>query len=164
MIPAKEFRDILGRFATGVTIVTAQWEGEIYGMTVNSFASVSLVPPLVLFCATPDGRTLALIEKSGTFAVNFLTSQQLELCQRFAGQTAHPENDRFAGLVHTPGAHSAAPLLANCLAHLECRVVSIQPAGDHHVVLAEGISALAGVNEEPLLFFRGHYPTLSAAP
>ncbi len=155
MDPA-ELRRVFGMFATGVTIVTARDpEGGYVGMTVNSFTSVSLDPPLVLWCLDRAAWSLPAFVGSGAYAVNVLAAGQEELSNRFARRG----EDKFAGLEVTEG-HGGAPLLPGCLAHLQCRLVDTHEAGDHLVLVGEVVEADAS-GGEPLLFFGGRYGRLA---
>lgn len=155
----KDFRQTLSRFATGVVVVTTHWQGHAYGMTVNSFTSVSLDPPLVLFCASPRGHTPQAIRDAGIYGVSILAVDQLDLCKRLAGMTQVEEVDRFEGLPHTlsPG---GVPWMDGCLGWLECRVEQVWEAGDHQVMLARVTQIRRGHDHEPLLFFNGQWPTI----
>jgi len=144
----------MGCFATGVTIVTTKSDGELYGMTVNSFTSVSLQPPLVLVCLAKDARTTPAVQARGWFAVNILQEGQVELSNRFA----QSEEDRFAGLKFSLDEYGL-PILPGCIAHLVCRVYRIDPGGDHIIVLGEVVKA-EFQEAAPLLFFRGGYAAI----
>ncbi len=150
------FRKCLGRFATGVTVVTTRVEDRIHGMTVNSFTSVSLVPPLILFCPKNGTRTFEMLKSSGVYAVNVLSGEQAYISERFAGMLTD-DADRFAGLGHTPGPLTGCPLLTGCLAHLECRLVDHHRAGDHNICVAEVIGLSAPGEGDPLLYYSGNY-------
>ena len=163
-VDAQEFRRTLGRFATGVVAITAMWEGHPYGMTVNSFASVSLDPPLVLFCSYPNGHTCRAIQASGAYGVSIMSQQQMELCKRFAGMTPVEEMDRFLGLDYARSPVLGVPWMADCLAWLECRLVNSWPAGDHVVLLGQVEQTRLGAGADPLLFFNGHWPTIQSSP
>ncbi len=156
----QEFRRVLGRFATGVTIVTSNHQGRAFGMTVNSFTSVSLKPPLVLFCAGSSGLTAAAIQASQNFAINILSLDQHELCRRFAGQTADPEEDRFQELAVRPAPQTGSPWLEGCLGWLDCRLHQIVTAGDHLILLGEVLALERGEAVDPLIFFEGGWPTV----
>jgi flavin reductase (DIM6/NTAB) family NADH-FMN oxidoreductase RutF len=151
----KSFRRTMGCFATGVTIVTTKSEGEPYGMTVSSFASVSLQPPLVLVCLANDARTAAAVQARGWFAVNILGQNQAALSSRFAQM----ENDRFSDVEYSLNERDL-PILAGCLAHLSCRVFRVDPAGDHLLVLGEVVEADFR-EAAPLLYFRSAYADLA---
>jgi flavin reductase (DIM6/NTAB) family NADH-FMN oxidoreductase RutF len=155
MIDSDLFRAVLGRFATGITVVTAS-DGAAapHGMTVSAFSSLSLDPPLVLVCVANDATMAPLLARSETFAVNVLSDGQEALSRRFAGKI----DDRFAGVGYRIGEHGN-PLLDDVLAWLECRIVARHPAGDHVIVV--GQVADAGVRDgRPLLYYRGGYAQL----
>lgn len=157
---AKEFRQVLGCFATGVTAITAQRQGNPYGMTVNSFASVSLTPPLVLFCATPGGETYRAILESQHYAVNILAQEQQDIALRFAGMTPIGEENRFDGLDYDPSPQSQSPWLNGCLAWLDCKIVQTIEAGDHVLMLAQVLELRKAAAASPLLFFSGQWPKI----
>ena len=158
---ARHFRDVLGRFATGVTVVTSMSNGEPVGMTCQSFCSVSLSPPLVLFCPAKTSRAWPLMRQAGFFCVNVLRADQSELSNAMA--TKGPE--KYDGVGWSP-AKSGAPLLDGVVGYVDCTVESVQEAGDHYVVIGrvqdlgfgpDGAEAAGG--EAPLTFFRGRYGT-----
>lgn len=152
-----EFRRILGHFATGVTIVTADLDGEPVGMAANAFSSVSLDPPLVLFCAAKSSSTWPRIRESGSYAVNILGEHQEEVCRRFATKGA----DRFADVVfHT--AATGAPVISDSIAFVDCTIEAEHDAGDHTIVVGRVIElGLLREDAPPLLFHRGAYPRLA---
>ena len=152
-VDPRQFRDAMGHFATGVTVLTTRHEGELHGMTANSVTSVSLDPMLILVCLMKDARTALAIQAAERFAVNILTEGQDELSQRFA----RPGQDHFEGLELMEGPHGL-PLLPGCLAHLAAQVTEIVPAGDHDVVFGEVDHVHVNPNGgSPLLFFQGGY-------
>ncbi len=126
---ARRFRDVLGRFATGVTVVASMSDGKPVGMTCQSFTSVSLDPPLVLFCPAKTSRAWPLIQRAGFFCVNLLSHDQLELSNGFAAKGT----DKFAGVPWQPSA-TGAPLLEGVLGWVDCTVYAVHEAGDHYVV------------------------------
>lgn len=152
----REFRRIMSRFPTGVTVVTARGpEGEPSGVTASSFTSVSLDPLLVLVCLDLRSETLPRIEAAGAFAVNILGAAAESLAWRFA---ANDRDGRFAGLAleFAPG---GSPLLEEAVAWLECRLWRTVDAGDHRLVL--GAVTSGGVREgEPLVWFGGGFRRL----
>ena len=153
-----KFRDVLGRFCTGVTVVTSISDGVPVGMTCQSFTSVSLDPPLVLFCPAKTSRAWPRIQRSGHFCVNLLSHDQLELSNGFAAKGA----DKFAGVSWRPSV-TGAPLLDGVLGWVDCRVYAVHEAGDHYVVIGRVMDL--GVEEapHPLLFYRGKYARTDAA-
>ena len=149
------FRAVLGRFASGVTVVTARGaDGRDAGMTVSAFCSVSLEPPLVLVCIARDASLHPLLADGLPFAVNILAGGQEALSRRFSG----PDPNRFEGIGFVRGQRGVA-LLDDVLAHLECRVVALHPAGDHTIVVGQVESAVVHP-DRPLLYYRGGYAQL----
>jgi flavin reductase (DIM6/NTAB) family NADH-FMN oxidoreductase RutF len=149
------FRRACGAFATGITVATVLGhDGKPHGMTVNSFTSVSLHPPLVLVCVAHKAATHGSFAHAKTFAINILADDQRELSVRFS--STHP--NRFEGLDWTTGP-LGAPILAGALAVLECETRERITAGDHTIFLGE--ARLASVKEgQPLLYFGGRYAEL----
>lgn len=149
------FRAALGRFASGITIVTARdADGRDVGMTVSAFSSLSLNPPLILVCVDHGASVAPVLESATTFAVNILCEDQEPLSRRFAER----EVDRFDGVAYERGQLGVA-LLSGTLAHLECRTVTRHVAGDHTILVGEVVAT--EVHEgNPLLYYRSGYGTL----
>lgn len=148
------FRRALGRFVTGVTVVTTRdAEGRPIGLTANSFNSVSLDPPLVLWSLARRSANLAAFEAASHFAVNILADDQTALSERFA----RPSEDRFAGLDWTEGL-GGAPVLAGCAATFECRTESRHEGGDHVIFLGR-VERFDHAERVPLAFHGGRYAT-----
>lgn len=154
-VDQKEMREVCGQFITGVAVVTSSTEDGPVGITVNSFTSVSLSPPLVLFCIHHQSPVLPAILESGVFAVNILAEDQAELCHSFAKRATA----RFSDIKSVPGV-TGAPILPEALAYLDCSVVSQHRGGDHYIIVGEavGIGLLRPGN--PLTFFRSAHPRL----
>lgn len=149
------FRSVLGRFATGVTVVTTRdAEGRDHGMTVSAFGSVSLDPPLVLCCIEHGAAMRSVVENASMFAVSILSASQEALSRRFSER----ENERFDGIGYERG-QSGAALLTGALAWLECRIVARHEAGDHTIIIGEVENAEAH-RGAPLLYYRGGYNQL----
>jgi flavin reductase (DIM6/NTAB) family NADH-FMN oxidoreductase RutF len=148
------FRQALGHFATGVTVVTTEHQGQLYGMTVSSFASLSLRPPLVLICIEKGLNTHEAIAASGRFAVNILEQRQEHLSRRFA---THDDN-KFLGVAwHT--SQFGLPVLEGVLTVIECQLRDAVPGGDHTIFIGEVMDAQ--VNQgSPLLYYRRGYREL----
>ena len=149
------YRTVLGHFATGVTIITAMDGNEPIGVSANSFSSVSLDPPLVLFCASKDSSTWPKIEAAGKFTVNILNEHQEDVCRVFATKGA----DRFSRIGWRPSA-GGSPILHDALAYIDCTIRDQHDAGDHLIVV--GLVQELGVlgDEGPLIFYRGGYGQL----
>jgi flavin reductase (DIM6/NTAB) family NADH-FMN oxidoreductase RutF len=151
-----EFRKALGCFATGVTVITVDYEGEIHGMTANAFASVSLDPLLVLVCVDQRARTHAHLHAKKRFGVNILSQAQRSISEYYARTTrANEEAERQAGARFERTAHGT-PVLQGALAYLECRLHTTQSAGDHTIFIA-AVEDVVVHDGEPLLFFKGEY-------
>jgi flavin reductase (DIM6/NTAB) family NADH-FMN oxidoreductase RutF len=148
-----ELRKALGRFATGVTVVTTMTPTGPLGMTANSFASVSLDPPLVLWSPARRSRRFPAFEAASHFAIHVLSAGQRPLAERFA-RSGHD----FAGLEFEAG-HGGAPLLAGCSARFECRHAAGYDGGDHLIVMGE-VLRLVEADVPPLIFHRGRYSAL----
>ena len=154
-IPApdpRSFRDAAGRFATGVAFVTAAPGGEPAGLIVNSFASVSLEPPMVSFCPSRASLTWSRMRRAGHFGVNVLARRH----EGFAARATPAGADRFAVLDWQPG-RSGVPLIEDALASLECEIVAEHPAGDHWIVVAAVRDVRIAPIHEPLVFFGGSF-------
>ena len=149
---AKDFRHVLGHFPTGVVAITALDDERPIGMTIGSFTSVSLEPPLVAFLPDKSSTTFPQIAAFGKFAVNVLSAEQESLCRRFATSGS----DKFAG-VRWSLSSSGCPRLADALAWVDCEIVDVLDAGDHSIVLGRVIDLAVGEDASPLLFFRGGY-------
>jgi flavin reductase (DIM6/NTAB) family NADH-FMN oxidoreductase RutF len=151
-IDPRDFRNALGTFATGVTIITATGaDGKPYGLTCNSFASVSLNPPLVLWSLGVYSSSLTVFQNASHFVVNVLGSSQQALANKFAKSSG----DKFAGVDWSPGLGDA-PLLPDSVASFQCRSVNRYYGGDH-VIFLGAVEAYSYNRNEPLLFARGTY-------
>jgi flavin reductase (DIM6/NTAB) family NADH-FMN oxidoreductase RutF len=154
-LDSEQLRRAMRAWTTGVTVVTATHTGQQYGMTVNSFTSISLEPPLVSLALKKLTHTHELVEKSGEFAVTILSSVQKELSDRFAGK--HPEiKDRFEG-VPTETLSINAPLLKGGIAYFNCRVVNSISIGENTLFVAEVIAAQGDGTGEPLVYHNRVY-------
>ncbi|MFI5232239.1 MAG: flavin reductase family protein [Gemmatimonadales bacterium] len=155
-INATTFRHALGRFPSGVTVVTVRGaDGRDFGMTVSAFASVSLNPPLVLVCIGDDATIAGAVADAGHFAVSVLAEDQDALAQRFA----ESDTDRFAGTTVSRGTTGIA-LLDGAVAHLECAIVARHRGGDHTIVVGEVLAATAVEDGRPLVYQRGAFRRL----
>ncbi|MFD9904225.1 flavin reductase family protein [Streptomyces sp. NPDC059063] len=155
MLTQRGFRDVLGRFGTGVVLVTAETDGGPAGMAVNSFTSVSLDPPLIALCAALTSTTWPAVRATGGFAVTILSDAQEEVCRTFSARGA----DRFAGVewVRTP---AGRPVPVDGLGWLDCRIRTVQIEGDHELVVAEATNWSIGADVSPLIFHSGRYAGL----
>ena len=148
------FRRTLGSFASGVTVITTQdpASGKPVGVTVSAFSSVSMDPPLVLFCLDKHSTSLLSVNANGHFAVNILAADQTELSNLFASKA----EDKWAGVFHRPGL-AEVPVLAGTAAHMECTVVKEVDGGDHMIIIGQVEAASYNQDLQPLVYFRGAY-------
>jgi flavin reductase (DIM6/NTAB) family NADH-FMN oxidoreductase RutF len=154
-IDPRELRNVMGHFATGVTIITTKdAAGKPFGLTANAFTSLSLDPPLLLICVDKKVDCYACFEASKVFAVNFLSEGQSQLSTRFATKGI----EKFEGVPYKLGELGVA-LLDGALAHIECKLVSAYEGGDHTIYVGE-IQNATVLGDRPLLFFKGKYYTL----
>ena len=152
---AQDFRAALGMFATGVTIVTARGaDGAPVGLTANSFNSVSLKPPLVLWSLARSAGSMPAFERGSHYAINILAAEQHALAERFAGKSV----DRFADLVFREGA-GGAPILEGAAAVFECFNRSRYEEGDHVIFVGEVERCACRAGAQPLIFHGGRYFT-----
>lgn len=150
------FRSVLGRFATGVTIVTTRdATGHDHGMTVSAFSSLSLDPPLVLVCVDHQASMFNTLMTAPFFVVNILSTSQEALSRRFSNLDA---DHRFDGVGFTRNAHGI-PILDDVLAHLECRVTTRHDGGDHTIFVGQ-VEHATSRDDRPLLYYRGGYAQL----
>jgi flavin reductase (DIM6/NTAB) family NADH-FMN oxidoreductase RutF len=157
---ARTYRDLIGHFATGVTVVTTASDGLLHGMTANAVSSVSLDPVLLLVCVARDETCNEQMRAAGRFAVNVLSADQLALSDVFA-QKAEPEQGSLRGAAFHIGPHGS-PILEGCLAAIECAVEERLRGGDHDLFLGRVLGGTkAGGGAAPLLFYRGAYRRLA---
>jgi flavin reductase (DIM6/NTAB) family NADH-FMN oxidoreductase RutF len=155
-LSSSDFRKAMGAFATGVTIITVDLDGEVHGMTANAFASVSLDPMLVLICVDHATRTHAHLHAKKRFGINVLSSDQRAISEYYARpERDHDSAEAEAGARFDRTKHGT-PMLQGSLVYLECRLNTAQVAGDHTVFIAE-VEDVVVREGEPLLFFRGKY-------
>lgn len=158
-IDAATYRQIVGCFATGVTVVTTAVGGRLHGITANALTSVSLDPLLLLVCVDKAAHAHAEVERAGRFAVNVLSAEQEELSRLFA-TTGEPEEGRLRGA----GFHlspSGLPVLDGSLAYLECAVADRCQGGDHTVFIASVLEGAVLRDAPPLLYYRAAYRRLA---
>ncbi len=145
------FRLAMSHFASGVTVVTTEHDGQMYGMTVASFASLSLHPPLVMVCIERSVKTHDAIAAAGKYGVSILSSAQAGISSKFASRS----DDKFTGVELVPGDLSV-PLIADSLTAIECRLYDQLPGGDHTIFIGE-VMAIHTREGDPLLYFRSGY-------
>jgi flavin reductase (DIM6/NTAB) family NADH-FMN oxidoreductase RutF len=150
-LDARALREVMGRFATGITVVTAVDGAQPVGFTCQSFVSLSLDPPLVALAPAKSSTSWPRIRKAGSFCVNVLADTQAGICEAFA----RSGGDKFAGIDWSPGV-TGAPLLGSSLAWVECRLEAAHDAGDHELVVGRVLSLNSGEGT-PLLFYRSRF-------
>ncbi|MER6202428.1 flavin reductase family protein [Streptomyces sp. NPDC001586] len=155
-----EFRAVLGNFASGVTVITAppgEDEEGPAGFACQSFASLSLDPPLVTFMVARTSTTWPRIARAGVFCVNILGAEQGELCRSFAVSGA----DKFAGVSHSPAPVTGSPQLDAVPAWIDCRIQAVHTGGDHLIVVGRVVAMGAAGEGDPLLFHKGRFGRLA---
>ena len=157
--PDDAFRAVLGRFATGVSVMTAVVDGVPHGMTANAVSSVSLEPRLVLVCVERDTAMAGWVRRAGCFALSFLAADQMAVSNWFADPARTDDDDQFADIPFMTGA-TGAPVLDGALGWVDCRVEAIHEAGDHDVVIGEVRDLGLGAADEPLLYYASGYRRL----
>jgi flavin reductase (DIM6/NTAB) family NADH-FMN oxidoreductase RutF len=149
-------RKVMGKFATGVTVVTTGGSMGMHGLTANAVASLSLDPPLLLVAVDKRAHSLEFIKTNRCFAVNVLRLDQEEISRRFA----RPGPKDFLGLDLTTDV-TEAPVIAGCLAHVDCRLYDVLPGGDHEIFVGEVVGGAVHDGADPLLYFAGEYRRLA---
>ena len=153
-ISEADLKSVMGRFATGVTIVTAVDEGSAVGFTCQSFVSLSLDPPLIALAPAKSSTSWPRIFRAGSFCVNILSDAQRDLCMAFAV----PGGDKFSGISWSP-ASRGAPILDESLAFVECQLELVHDAGDHEIVVGRVLAVGQG-NGSPLLYYRSRLASM----
>jgi len=162
-LPA-EFRLTMAHFPTGVALLTSGDITQGHAMTVNSFTSVSLVPPIVLVCVTPNSRITGCIAATGRFGISVLSASHNEVAAYFADRRRPPGLPRTETTRFRSGNSTGVPLLEDALAQLECTVADELEVGDHLVYLAHVVAAERRVTTEPIVFFNGTFTSVNLDP
>jgi flavin reductase (DIM6/NTAB) family NADH-FMN oxidoreductase RutF len=150
VIDPKLFRDVMGHFATGVTVVSYLGDGEARGMTANAFMSVSLDPPLAMISVRKAGRFVGAVKEGDRFGVNFLLESQQTLSAHFGGRPVADMADPFES-------HEGVPLIRDSLAQMVLRTVDVHEAGDHLLYIGQLEHMALGTERKPLVFYSGAY-------
>ncbi|MGW4112336.1 flavin reductase family protein [Actinosynnema sp. NPDC004786] len=153
-VAAADLRSVMGRFATGVVVITVGDE-HVHGMTANAFGSVSLDPPLVHCCIAHTAVMHEALAGSGRFGVSVMSADQESVARYFADRSRPLGAAQFDVVDWTPGRRTGAPLLTGALAWLECEVVDVHAAGDHSLFLGRVLSCEPGDGDRALLFYQG---------
>lgn len=156
-LDSRAFRNTMGLFATGVAVVAVECEGQVFGMTANAIASVSLEPLLVLVCIQKTAHLMSCLEQSGGFSINILSEDREDLSRFFANMWPHPEPPPFTFIPWTGG-----PRLEGAIGAVACQTAQILAGGDHWIVLGQVVDLYQAENPaNPLLYYRGQYRRLS---
>lgn len=147
-----KYRQVLGHFPTGVTVITAVDDGTPVGMAIGSFSSLSLEPPQILFCAGNHSTTWPRVRRAGTFTVNVLADDQEDVCRVMASKA----DDKFAE-IGWKRSGNGCPLIAGVLAHIDCTIEDVVTSGDHDIVIGAVTDLEVHHEGGPLVFFRGGY-------
>lgn len=150
------FKLAMSQFASGVTVVTTEHDGERYGLTVASFASLSLHPPLVMVCVEKNVRSHDVIAASGKFGISILAADQAPISNRFASRA----DDKFEGVATKTGV-TGVPLLDGAVCTIECRLREALPGGDHSIFVGE-VLEVTTTDAPPLVYFRSSYRELAS--
>jgi flavin reductase len=165
VISPEDYRQTVGMFATGVTVVTTNVDGVLHGMTANAFASVSLDPLLVLICVDRQAGMHGLLPEAEGFAVTILAAEQEELSAWFASSERPHGEGQFEGVAWDPAPVTGSPVLCNGVAYVDCRVTSSHAGGDHSIFLGEVVDlGVLRSDADPLLYYGGRYRRLVGDP
>jgi flavin reductase len=157
-IDQTQLRKVMRRWTSGVTVVSTHYQGKDHGMTVSSFTSVSLDPPLVTISLMKDSRTLEMIKRSDSFAITILSSDQVKISKVFAGEVADSEN-RFEG-IDTMKLVTGSPMVKGGLAFFDCKVSEVYDFTSNSLIIGGVIAAEIGEESRPLLYFDQRYHQL----
>lgn len=158
MFDSREFRNVLGHFATGITVVTGvMGDGKATGVTVNSFSSLSLDPPLVLICLDKNTKSLDAYTERCCFVVHVLADDQIDLSNRFAAVG----EEKMVGIDHDEWGNDCCPVLKDCLAVIKCHREMVYDGGDHVIIVGRVSEFDADPDKKPLLYYKGQYQTLT---
>lgn len=158
---SSDFRKTLGAFATGVTVVTTSGESHAYGMTANAFSSLSLDPPLVLVCVRSGAEGMEQLLGNQVFAINILSAHQEPISRYFASKNRPRGRDAFRDVAHRVHV-TGSPIIDEVAASMDCRLYSVQEAGDHHIFIGEVLSVEVSDDAEPLVFHGGRYRAVNS--
>ena len=157
-----DFRQALGAFATGVTVITTRGEDHLFGMTANAFSSVSLDPPLILVCVIRGTTGAEVIERNAMFAVNILGSHQEPISRYFASKDRPRGLEAFQEIPHST-AVTGCPIIDGAVGYLDCRLHAAHEAGDHVIFIGEVLALGHDASVEPLVFHGGRYRVVADA-
>ena len=153
---SEEFKAAVGKFPTGVTVITASHNDKLWGFTANSFTSVSLDPNLISFCLDKKAASFEAFKELSHFAVNILSSNQADLSSNFA----RTREDKFAGVSYKAGKFSKAPIINGSISFIECKKYDQIDCGDHYIFIGEALNTSIDETKTPLLYFAKSYTEL----
>lgn len=155
-----DFKGALGSWAAGVTVVSTNLDGQVYGITVSSFSSLSIDPLLILVSIQNSNALAAMIPKSGVFAVSILADDQEAISNAFSKSGREP-GATLGEDVPTLDWHTGSPIVTGALAHLDCQLETAVPGGDHTIIIGRVVGASFDATKEPLIYFRRRYRPLA---
>jgi flavin reductase (DIM6/NTAB) family NADH-FMN oxidoreductase RutF len=155
-ITESQFKDAMSRFPQGVTIITTNYNGELFGFTASSFTSVSLKPPLILFCLSKNSFSINSFQKSDKFAVSILAENQIDISKHFAKS----QPNKFTKIDYELGNKTDCPLINGATCHIECNKYASYDAGDHVIFIGRVINTAIKNDLKPLLYFHKLYTRL----
>lgn len=159
IVTENQFKDAMCHFATGVTIITTNYNNELFGFTASSFTSLSLKPPLILFCLHKNAFSIDSFDKSDKFAVSILAENQIDISKHFA----RSQPNKFAKIAYELGSNTACPLIEGAICHIECLKYASYDVGDHVIFIGEVINTDIKNDLKPLLYFHKSYGTVLKA-
>ena len=149
----EEFKGAVGKFPTGVTVVSASYDGKLWGFTANSFTSVSLSPPLISFCLNKESGSFEAFSSAPCFAVNILSGKQADIAQQFS----HRGLDKFANVEYRLGTFADSPLILGAICSIECKKYEQFKCGDHLIIIGEVMQTTINNKLSPLLYYAKSY-------
>ena len=155
-VTESQFKDAMSRFPQGVTIITTNYNNELFGFTASSFTSVSLRPSLILFCLNKNSCSINSFQKSNNFAVSILAENQIDISKHFAKS----QLNKFTKIDYTLGNKTDCPLINGATCHIECNKYAAYDAGDHAIFIGKVINTTIKNNLKPLLYFHKSYTNL----
>lgn len=155
-VTISQFKEAMSRFPSGVTVITTNFGKQFFGFTASSFTSVSLKPPLILFCLNKNSYSIGGFEKSDKFAVSILAEHQTDISEHFA----QSRPNKFTEIAYELGAATACPLIDGAICHIECRKYASYEAGDHIIFIGEVINIVIKNDLKPLVYFHKSYANL----
>ena len=150
----EKFKLAVGKCPTGVTVVSTSWDSKLWGFTANSFASVSLTPPVISFCLNKESGSFGAFLKTKYFAVNILASDQVEISKHFANNGFN----KFKNIHYRIGYFSKSPLISGTVCTIECKKYNKFECGDHFIFVGEVVKTKINEKKLPLLYFARSYP------